>query len=193
MSLPRGAELIKHVAEFELASLGHCYVFGGSPGPDGTGCWDCSSMQNYAWGRIGGQSIPDFPDGSYNGLEHGPSTIGWLDSQGTVTGSVPRDQAQLGDLAVWQTHMGFVLDVNEMISAANPGAGTIRSQIDGFIPGEQLIILRLAVIGAGGITLPIPTMSGTGQIDAAMRDVAKSIHDIVSVGMRISAIPGRVF
>lgn len=193
MSLPRGAGLIKHVAEYELASLGHCYVFGGSPGPDGTGCWDCSSMQNYAWGRIGGQSIPDFPDGSYSGLEHGPSTIGWLDSQGTVTGSVPRDQAQLGDLAVWQTHMGFVLDVNEMISAANPGAGTIRSQIDGFIPGEQLIILRLAAIGAGGITLPIPTIPGTGHLDLITRDIAKSSRNLVWQRMQARTLPGKRF
>lgn len=176
-----------------LNSIGHAYLFGGAPGADGANPWDCSSCQNDNIGRVNGLSIPGFPDGSYDGTTHGPSTVGWLDAQGSIVGSIDRSQAIGGDLAVWQTHMGMFINPDEMVSAANPTDGTIRSGVDGFIKGEQLICLRLAHFGPGGISLPSPTFGGSAQIEAVTRQIARSDQKLVAKRMQLARIARRPF
>jgi len=178
-------DTISLITQYALDQIGHCYVFGGAPGPMFTGCTDCSGFCNFLWGRVGGQSIPGFPHGSYDGTVHGPSTVGWLEWQGQGVGSIARGLAKAGDLAVWQTHMGYCISNSEMVSAQNPASGVQRSVIDGFIPGEQLVILRLAVVGPGGISLPLPVAGDTAQIDAVIRDIAKGDKNFVYTRMRV--------
>lgn len=171
-----------------LNSIGHAYTFGGAPGPNGDQPWDCSSCQNDNIGRVNGLSIPGYPDGSYDGTVHGPSTIGWLDAQGGIVGSIDRSLAEGGDLAVWRTHMGMFINSDEMVSAANPSAGTIRSGVDGFIQGEQLVVLRLAHFGPGGITLPVPTIGSDAHLEQLTRQIAESDRSLVARRMQIARI-----
>jgi cell wall-associated NlpC family hydrolase len=186
-----GGTLDKHtisqVTEWVLQQTGHCYAWGGAPGPDFTGCPDCSSFCNFAWGRVGNQAIPGFPAGTYDGSEHGPSTLSWLAWQGDGCGSIPRNDAQAGDLAVWPTHMGYMVNATEMVSAQDPQNGVQLSGVDGFIPGEQLTILRLAVIGPGGISLPVPGIGNQGQIDAVIRQIAKDSVNLVNTRQELYA------
>jgi len=165
--------LIRLVCDRAISDTGHCYLYGGTPGIAAQACWDCSSACNYWWGYIGGQAIPGYARGTYRGEQHGPSTLGWLGAQGGVVGSIPRAHASAGDLAVWTTHMGLCISNTEMMSAQTPQAGTQRSGIDGFIQGEPLIILRLAVIGPGGITLPPITIPGGAALDAYIKKMAQ--------------------
>ncbi len=130
------------IAVDALAYQGLGYVFGGAPA-NGLGQWDCSSFANWVIGHDMGMSIPGYRHGSYTGAVHGPSTLGWLASLGTVTTRIPRKAVGAGDLCVWQTHMGIAINNKQMISAQNPGNGTQVSDITGFIAGEVLICLRL--------------------------------------------------
>jgi cell wall-associated NlpC family hydrolase len=117
------------------------YVWGGAPG-NGKDRKDCSSFANMVIGRDLGLAIPMYKAGSYHGQSHGPTTVVWLVWSGAVT--VPRNQASAGDLAVWQTHMGIILDNNHMISALNSRLGTQVTTIDGGAPtGELLRVRRL--------------------------------------------------
>lgn len=185
MSKPVGDSLIAELTKWVIDQVGHCYALGGAPGVDGRGCWDCSSFCNFAWGRVGEQSIPGYPNGSYDGTTHGPSTLGWLGWQGQGVGSIDRSEVKAGDLMCWQTHMGFAISNTQMVSAQTPSSGTQVGTIDGFMPGETLVPLRLAVVGPGGITLPIPTIGNTMQIDRITRDVAKATRSMVDIGTRI--------
>src|SRR5216683_1394092 len=173
------------VVQQAINSIGHPYLWDGSPGADGSGAWDCSSCTNDNFGRVNGLSIPGFPDGSYDGMSHGPSTLGWLAAQGTIVGSIDRSQAEGGDIACWRTHMGTFINSTEMVSAANPAQGTIRSGVDGFIPGEQLVCLRMAQFGPGGITLPTLSLGDTKAIDEITRQIAKSSQSLVWKRMQI--------
>ena len=165
-------KLIRQVCDRAISDIGHCYLYGGTPGIAAQACWDCSSACNYWWGYIGGQAIPGYARGTYRGEQHGPSTLGWLGAQGTVVGSIPRDHASAGDLAVWTTHMGLCISNTDMISAQTPSSGTQRGVIDGFIPGEPLTILRLSVIGPGGITLPPINIQGGAELAAYTKKMA---------------------
>jgi peptidoglycan DL-endopeptidase CwlO len=130
------------LANFALASVGHAYLYGGAPGVDGSQPWDCSSACNWWVGKEGGQSIPGYPNGSYTGAEHGPSTVSWM-FFGTAIGSNPND-AQPGDLCVWQTHMGMAIGNGNMVSALNPADGTkMTSIVDGAPFLEALVVRRL--------------------------------------------------
>lgn len=133
------------IASDALRYQGHCYQFGGAPGTDGSGCWDCSSFCNWVIGHDFGLAIPGFPAGKYTGTSHGPPTIAWLASIGTLTTHISRNQVRPGDLFVWQTHMGIALGQNSMISAENPLSGTAvaTGNVDQFMPGEVLVCLRL--------------------------------------------------
>lgn len=189
MSPPSISETINQLVRYAIDQIGHCYHYGGAPGKFGLGCWDCSSFCNWLWGFIARQSIPGFPAGTYDGTVHGPSTLGWLSWQGQGVGSVHRSLASAGDLAVWPSHMGFCIDSNEMVSAQDPQKGTRKSGIDGFIGGQQPIILRLAVVGPGGITLPFPEPGSTARIDHVIRDIAQSDRDFTWTRMRLRRVP----
>lgn len=180
-------KLIRHLTAFQFSSIGHAYEFGGAPGPYGQEPWDCSSDQNFGWAVVGGQAIPDFPKGTYDGSEHGPSTVGWLDSQGTLTAAVPRELAQEGDLAVWYTHMGYCINDMEMISAQNPTDGTQKSLIDGFIPDETLTILRVLAVTPGGLTFPLPISFDGGKVEQITRDLASMAREFVAETTKASA------
>lgn len=167
------------LAQTALASIGHCYAWGGAVGKQGIACTDCSGMCNNWYGRIWKLAIPGFPAGTYDGTEHGPSTVGWLDSVGQIVDVVDRSKAQAGDIACWQTHMGMCIDNVEFVSAANPSAGTIKAPIDGFIPGESLFILRLKSVAPGGSPIPIVITKDVHQVDVYIRKIAKSSQDAV--------------
>lgn len=188
MSRPSPSQLAGNIAITAEYYVGHCYLYGGAPGVDGRSCWDCSSCVNYIVGTVNGQSIPGYPNGSYSGATHGPSTLGWLGWQGQGVGSIDRAEVQPGDIMCWQTHMGIAISNTHMVSAQTPDSGTQVGVIDGFIPGEQLIPLRLAVIGPGGVTLPIPTIGGTAQIDQITRDIAKATRNMVDIGSSLRVV-----
>ena len=191
MSKPGGTPIAAQVAEWCLGQIGHCYVFGGAPGPDFTSCCDCSSFANYAWGRVGQQSIPDWPNGTYDGSQHGPSTLGWLADQGRTVGAIDRSEVSAGDLMVWQTHMGIAISNDQMMSAQDPANGVQQSGIDGFIPGETLTCLRMAVSGGGSISIPVPVFGSSSQIDAIVRSIAGDAIDLVGIGMQARAMGTR--
>lgn len=131
------------IAGDALKYEGHAYQFGGAPGLDGSHPWDCSSFANWVVGHDAGMAIPGFAAGKYTGASHGPSTVSWLAWSGCKTIGHDGNQAQAGDLAVWQTHMGICTGPNQMISARSPASGTKPSSIDGFISGEVLFVRRL--------------------------------------------------
>lgn len=191
MSTGRGDGLGRELALIAESYIGHPYIFGGIPGRNGNAPWDCSSSMNFIYGVDAGLDIPDFPAGTYDGTVHGPSTLGWLGWQGQGVGSIDRDTAQAGDIACWQTHMGMFINHDEMVSAQNRANGTKRSFVDGFIPNEQLVCLRLAVIGPGGITLPTPHFAGTAEMARLTRDIARSARDLVWIRMQIRGIARR--
>jgi len=181
------------VIQEALNSIGHAYVFGGAPGPDGANPWDCSSCVDDNIGRVNGLSIPGFPDGSYDGTSHGPSTVSWLDWQGDGVGSIDRSEAIGGDIACWQTHMGVFINPDEMVSAENPTDGTRRSFVDGFMPDEQLVVLRLTKFGPGGITLPVLSIGNSKAVERITREIARSSQDLVWKRMQLQRKARRPF
>lgn len=126
--------------------VGHAYSYGGAPGVNGTQPWDCSSFCNWVIGHDAGLAIPLYNRGKYTGASHGPPTGTWLVWTGCKT--IPQSQAQPGDLAVWETHMGiFVDDGLSIISALNEQLGTrITSLFEAAPPGEILVCRRLRAL-----------------------------------------------
>lgn len=122
---------------------GHCYSFGGTPGRDGTGCWDCSSFVNYVLGVRLRMAIPGYSPGQYDGTVHGPTTLAYLAWAGAVTVGHSGAQAAAGDLCVWQTHMGIATGDGNMISALNASLGTRVTPVDGTVTGELLYVRRI--------------------------------------------------
>lgn len=133
-----------------LSTQGHCYKFGGAPGSNGTGCWDCSSAANW-WLTQSGYAIPG---GAWNPATHGPNTLSYLAWGGAVTIGHSSSQAQAGDLLVWQTHMGLCIGNGQMISALNPSLGTAVTPISAGPSAEILFVRRII------------TTAGTGKIGA---------------------------
>jgi cell wall-associated NlpC family hydrolase len=133
------------IAADALRYQGAGYVWDGSPA-EGIGNWDCSSFCNWVIGHDMGLAIPGEGAGAYTGSSHGPNTVLWLAWTGCTTVGHDGSQAQAGDLAVWQTHVGICTGPNQMISALNPEAGTKVTAINGAIP-EILFIRRLKAIG----------------------------------------------
>ena len=146
---PTGQAIANDADQYQGAG----YVWGGIPAR-GIGNWDCSSFSNEVIGHDMHMSIPGFPGGSYTGDVHGPSTLEWISWTGCRTVGRSGADAVAGDLCVWQTHMGIAIGPNQMISAQSPSTGTQVSEIDGFIPSEQLFIRRLNATavstGSGG-------------------------------------------
>jgi cell wall-associated NlpC family hydrolase len=137
-----GATAHGSVAGIAESLIGFPYVWGGAPA---SGASDCSGFVNWVVGVKAGLAIPGYKAGTYNGSSHGPNTVIWLAWIGTGLTRVAQAQAQAGDLAIWQTHMGIITDngVN-MVSDLNPGLGTRATSIAGGGPsGEILVCARL--------------------------------------------------
>lgn len=128
------------IAQDAARYVGHKYIYGGAPGPDGSAGWDCSSFVNWVLGHdFGITSIP----GGYNPTAHGATAADYLGWSGAKT--VPRANAGAGDLCVWSTHIGIAINGSQMVSALNPNLGTAITGIeDGGPKGETLICRRLA-------------------------------------------------
>jgi len=150
----------QQIAVDALAYQGHPYCFGGSQSASTNGCpagtWDCSSFVNWVIGHDLGLAIPGFAAGTYDGTSHGPSTLAWLASIGTLVTRIPKASAGAGDIFCWQTHMGIATGPDSMISAQTPSSGTAvaTGDISSFMPGEMLFVLRLKA------TLPAPGSGG---------------------------------
>lgn len=112
-----------------LQYQGHAYRFGGAPGRDGTGPWDCSSFVNYVIGVRFLQSIPGYKAGGYDGTSHGPATGQWAVWPGLAP--ISRDQVAVNDVIVWPGHMGIAISNQQYVSALNPEAKTAIRTIDG--------------------------------------------------------------
>jgi cell wall-associated NlpC family hydrolase len=135
------------IANDALRYSGHAYLFGGAPGPDGSRPWDCSSFASWVLGHDLGFALPggSWASVTASGAEHGPSTISYLSWSGAQTVGHTASVAQPGDLLVWQTHCGFCIGPNEMISAQDEALGTGTSVITGAIPGELLFVRRVVI------------------------------------------------
>lgn len=135
------------VADTALKYRGHAYLFGGAPGADGRGPWDCSSFVNWVLGHDLGMTLPGSSRGGYDGSSHGPTTLSYLAWTGARTIGHSGAVAAPGDLCVWQTHMGIAIGGGKMISARDPAEGTGIDTIDGDIPGELLFVRRIVTHG----------------------------------------------
>lgn len=135
------------IANDALKYEGHAYLYGGAPGVNGSGPWDCSSFSNWVLGHDTGLTLPGDSSPGYSGTSHGPTTLSYLAWSAAETVGHEASEAQAGDLCVWQTHMGIALGGSQMISALNPSLGTRVTAIsDGAPPGE-LLFVRRAIIG----------------------------------------------
>lgn len=128
------------IANAALRGQGHCYNYGGVPGPSGRGCWDCSSFCNYVVGVECGRAIPGYGAGKYTGAVHGPPTGAWLIWPGVAT--IARSKVQAGDLCVWQTHMGIAISDSEMVSAQDAQLGTNVGSITNGGPGGEILVCK---------------------------------------------------
>jgi cell wall-associated NlpC family hydrolase len=128
------------IANTALEYVGFPYSWGGAPA---NGASDCSGFVNMIVGWFNGRAIPGYAAGSYSGQSHGPATLAWLAWSGCTT--IPLSNAQPGDLAIWQTHMGIIVDNGQhMVSDLNPSLGTLETTISGGAPpGEKLFVRRL--------------------------------------------------
>jgi cell wall-associated NlpC family hydrolase len=134
----------QQIAEDALLYKGAGYVWAGAPGGGHSeGHWDCSSFANAVIGRDLGMAIPMYKAGSYHGQAHGPNTLIWLAWPGAKR--VPLAQASAGDLAIWQTHMGIVIDQLHMISALNSQLGTQVTTIHGGAPPGEIVTIKQLV------------------------------------------------
>lgn len=139
----------QQIADTARLGISGAYVWGGAPGW-GKGHWDCSSFCNAVIGRDLGLAIPLFKAGTYHGQSHGPNTVVWLAWTGAFT--INRRDAAPGDLAIWQTHMGIIVDNGDhMVSALNSNLGTKETTIKGGAPFmEKLFVRRLKAVTPGG-------------------------------------------
>ncbi len=118
--------------------LGVPYHWGTANPRDG---WDCSGYVNYVLGHDLGMTLP-LGVKNFTGSWHGPVTANYLLWTGAT--SIPRSQAQPGDLACWPTHIGIVSGSNLMLNAYSTGRPTAETPIDGWgPPGEPLTIRRI--------------------------------------------------
>lgn len=115
------------IADTAMQYIGHRYVWGGAPGPDGSKGWDCSSFVNYVVGVKLLSAIPGYGMGKYNGKSHGPTTANWAIWSGLK--SIQESDVRAGDIIVWAGHMGIAVSNTEYVSALNPSDGTKVTQI----------------------------------------------------------------
>lgn len=130
-----------------LQYVGHQYVFGGAPGIDGKGPWDCSSFMNWVLGHDFGLKLPGSLRAGYDGTSHGPVVASYATWGNAVT--VPSPQA--GDLVLYlpNVHIGMATSPTTFVSALNPGLGTLNGPIKGAAPGA---IMYRRVIGISTIS-----------------------------------------
>ena len=133
------------IANDALKYVGHKYLYGGAPGPNGQGPRDCSSFVNWVLGHDLQMTLPGGVSG-YNGSSHGPVTGGYLSWSGART--IPRSSLQAGDLCVWPTHIGIAINATQMVSALNPSLGTlVTTPENGGPQGESLTCRRINSVG----------------------------------------------
>jgi cell wall-associated NlpC family hydrolase len=121
--------------------LGHAYLYGGAPGVNGSQAWDCSSFINWVVGHDAKLAIPGYAAGAYTGSVHGPATTEW----GIWSGMshISAGEVQAGDIIVWTGHMGMATSNTSMVSALNPGLGTLVTPIAGYGNGPLMCYGRL--------------------------------------------------
>lgn len=132
------------LANTALANVGHAYLYGGAPGPNGSNPWDCSSAVSW-W--VGHQMNHSIPGGSWavataNGSQHGPATTQYNSWSGASV--IPRSQLGAGDLCCWSTHIGIAINNSQMVSALNESLGTQVTGVESGGPqGESLTRRRI--------------------------------------------------
>lgn len=142
-----------------LQYQGHAYVFGGAPGINGTDPWDCSSFMNWVLGHDFKMKLPHALKPGYDGRSHGPVVADYLLWTGAVT--IPSPEA--GDLCVFgpNHHIGMAVSPDKMISALNPGLGTLVTPIAGQVSVPP-VFRRIA--GVTGIAQNLGCMPGAGLL-----------------------------
>lgn len=174
-------EIADRIVKAAQSWIGHAYQWDNFPGRFGQNPTDCSGSVNFWVGVEAGQAIPGFAAGQYDGMEHGPSTIGWLDWNGTGVFELHRSLVSGGDIMCWRTHMGVAISNTEMISNLNPSIGCQQTPIDGLIPGETLNCLRLVAVDPTLSGIGLPGVAGGAAIKALTRDIARVTQDMVHV------------
>lgn len=145
---PGSAQMGSLVGDSSIAQAAMRYVGSGSTYRWGGGSpagWDCSGFVNWVLCHDLGLDIPGYKGGSFTGSGHGPVVFQYFLWSGCTT--IPRDQVQAGDLALWPTqHMGIALNNAEMVNCPGPNGtpAPIVSHIDGAASGP-LVCRRLAV------------------------------------------------
>lgn len=132
------------IADDALHYGGHAYLYGGAPGKDGSGPWDCSSYAN--WVLSHDLDLPWPGTGQYDGATHGPTTIqwgAWFRSGASGATTVQRGDVRPGDVIVWSGHMGIAVSSTQMISARTPALGTGVGDIDGGGSGPLICYGRM--------------------------------------------------
>jgi cell wall-associated NlpC family hydrolase len=148
------------IANDALRYIGHPYLWGGAPGPSGTGGWDCSSFANWVLGHDLGMTLPGMSSPGYSGTSHGPTTLSYLAWGQATTVSHTAADALPGDLLVWQTHIGFSLGGDQMVSALGAKWGTVQTTVAGGSPGAEILFVRRIK----GATLSLNPGAGAGVI-----------------------------
>jgi cell wall-associated NlpC family hydrolase len=145
---PVSAGTSSSIANLALEYVGFRYVYGAAPD---SGATDCSGFVNMIVGWFSKLPIPGYAAGTYNGSTHGPSTLSWLTWSGCKT--IALLNAEPGDLAIWQSHMGIITSSGGssqaqvmMVSDLDPSLGTQQTTVAGAAPpGEVLVVRRLTV------------------------------------------------
>ena len=107
------AEAVQRVVQFALAQVGKPYVWG-APGPDS---FDCSGLTRAAWAQVGVNIT------HYSGSQYQETT------------PVSLQALQPGDLLYFysiEQHVGLYIGNGKLVQAANPQAGVIISDLDGY-------------------------------------------------------------
>ena len=150
------------IASDALRYVGHPYAYGGAPGANSAGPWDCSSFCNWVLGHDFNMQLPGASGPGYSGTSHGPTTLTYLLWHNAPRVSGQAADAQAGDLCVWQTHMGIATGGGNMVSALNAQLGTRETTISGAAPtGEILSVLRIKSTASPALGGIYPTPSGT--------------------------------
>lgn len=103
--------------------------------------WDCSGAVGYTLAGIGIRSLPGLPASWYATMPYHP---GAAVNYRTWDKTWKPDNIIMGDLLVWETHMGIALTSTMMVSALDAEYGTFVSPITGWGPsGETMVVRRL--------------------------------------------------
>jgi cell wall-associated NlpC family hydrolase len=153
-SVPSGTEIAGDIRRY----IGVPYVWGGpsiltgtapKKGGNPTG-WDCSGCVNWVLGHDFGMKLPGQLTKGFNGQMHGPPSIAYA----TWSKATPVSKPQAGDLCIWISsgihhHIGIATGPTKMISALNPGMGTLETPIQGYGPlGTTLVFRRVTGVGS---------------------------------------------